>query len=500
VVAALVLLLIASSALMMSQRGGQVVPTVVPVAVDQYMVLVADLEPVRTETRDVSRFISDDLQQQLENNVPSSPIRVRRYTGVITSTDDALRAASDSGATVVVWGSYTGDQIELQVQSGVTTAFDMQMQRDPVDRLATMRVHMTDERQQTVAPMVLTVLTLLHNGEGDGFELVRTLTILSQIDAPPAEIVGADAAALNYRALQLFIRDTPQAIDQLNTAIGIDGANPLLYLFRASAYQRLGDYDTALNDIGTAQRLGGDSWTSPYYLLANDATFRGGYDTAISFYTHIVDARPDDWFPPNYRGGLHYLKGDYAQAKADLDRSLALHPTANFPYPIATMIALREGRIGDARTLMQTVLTEFPDPSEANRIIAALYGDQNALIWGPIFSAFTNQVIGQYENVVRDTEAALALNNQLSDLYLIQGFAYCNLRRYPEAETAYTQGLDIEPNYPLLHLLRAEVRRNQNNLIGALADVADAREANLSAEFNALLDDSSATCENFWED
>ena len=81
----------------------------------------------------------------------------------------------------------------------------------------------------------------------------------------------------------------------------------------------------------------------------------------------------------------------------------------------------------------------------------------------------------------------------------MQGFAYCNLHRYPEAETAYTHGLDIEPNYPLLRLLRAEVRRDQNNLVGALADSAEARKANLSAEFNALLDNPNATCENFWE-
>jgi len=58
--------------------------------------------------------------------------------------------------------------------------------------------------------------------------------------------------------------------------------------------------------------------------------------------------------------------------------------------------------------------------------------------------------------------------------------------------------LSIEPTYPLLYLLRAEVRKDQNNVVGALADAASARQANLSAEFNALLDDQTTTCENFW--
>ncbi|MBI1258820.1 MAG: protein kinase [Chloroflexi bacterium] len=496
-VALLIALLIAGGAFVMT-RMNQPPVTVEPVAAGQYMILVADLEPVRTSSRDVSRFIADDLTQQLQNNVASSPIRIRHLPSVITSADQAQSAASTNGATVIVWGSYTDSAIDLQVQSGVTTAFAMQMERDPVDRLATMRVHLTDERQQSVAPMVLTVLTLLHNAEGDAFELLRTLTILSQIDAPPAEIVGTNAGVLNYKALQSFLSDPQQAINQLNSAVTLDGANPLLYLFRATAYQRLGDETSALRDIGTAQKLGGSSWTSPYYLLGNDAVQKGNYDDAIADFTRIINARPNDWFPPTFRGGLYYLKGDYADAKTDLDRAIALHPNANFPYPIATLIALREGRISDARQYMHTVLTDFPDPTAATRIIEAIYGDQNALIWGPIYSAFTNQVIGQYQNVVRDTQAALALDSHISDLYVMQGFAYCNLHEYPEAETAYTQGLSIEPGYPLLFLLRAEVRKDQNNVVGALADAAAARQANLSAEFNALLDDQTTTCENFW--
>ena len=348
IVALLLALLIAGGAFAMS-RMAQPPVTVEPVSAGQYMILVADLEPVRTSSRDVSRFIADDLTQQLQNNVPSSPIRIRQLPVVITSAEQAQSAASTNGATVIVWGSYTDSAIDFQVQSGVTTAFAMQMERDPVDRLATMRVHMSDERQQSIAPMVLTVLTLLHNAEGDAFELLRTLTILSQIDAPPAEIVGTNAGALNYKALQSFLSDPQQAINQLNNAVALDGANPLLYLFRATASQRLGDETSALRDIGTAQKLGGSSWTSPYYLLGNDAVQRGAYDDAIADFTRIINARPNDWFPPTFRGGLYYLKGDYAEAKTDLERAIALHPNANFPYPIATLIALREGRISDAR-------------------------------------------------------------------------------------------------------------------------------------------------------
>ncbi len=473
--------------------------TVEPVAAGQFMVLVGDLQPINTTTRDAARFVANDLKQQLENNAPSSPFRVRQYPTVITSADQAQTAATANGASVVVWGSYTDSEVDLHIQSGVTSAFAMQMDRSPVDRLANLSVALTNEQQQSGAQAVLTVFTLLHNAEGDGYELLRTLTILSLVNAQSGTIAGSDAAALNFKALQSYVSNTGQAIDDLNQAIALDGGNPLLYIFRATAYQRQGNFDSALTDIHTAQRLGGDTWTSPYYLLGNDATVHKDYDSAIADYSHIIDARPNDWFPAMYRGALYYLKSDYGQAKTDLDRSISLHPNTNFPFPLATMIALRQGRISDARQLMHTVLTQFPDPSFANRIIQALYGEQNHLIWGPLFSGFTNLVIGQYQSVVSDTQAVLAINDQLADVYLMQGFADCNLHQYPEAEAAYTSGLAIDPHYPLLYALRAEVRRDQGNLVNALSDVTEARKANLSDEFNALIDNPKISCENFWE-
>jgi serine/threonine protein kinase/tetratricopeptide (TPR) repeat protein len=478
------------------------VPTVEPVAPDEYMVLVAQLEPLGVEERDVTRFIVDDLVQTLEVGVPFSKLRIREYPVMVTSEEAALAAAEANGATVMVWGNYTPDFIELEVQLGVTEAFpSMQMPRETLERSVNVRVRMTDERRQSVVQQVLLVLAGLQMADGDAYEMMSTVAIRDEIEVASAEVVGGGVAAYVHRYFEAYVHDTPRAIEEIEAALALDPGNPFLYADRGAARQRLGLFDDGRRDAQTALRLGPDQWAGPLYLLGNDAFFLGDLDEAISYYSRVVDLRPEDWFAVNYRGALHYLKGEYDLAKADYERSFALGPKANFPYAFSAMIALREGRMADAAALMKTVLTKFPDPAFGNRIILAVYGDEVPIIFGPTFSAFGNLILGQYDRVVRDTEVALTINDQLVDLYFMQGFAYCNLKEYAAAEAAYTRGLETDPDFIVLYLLRAEVRAKQNNLGGAFEDVGTAQASELGdalAEVIAASQSGALSCENFF--
>lgn len=460
------------------------VPRVEPVAPDEYMVLVAQLESLGAEDRDVARFIVDNLVQALEVEVPFSKIRIREYPEIITSDEAALAAAEANGATVMVWGNYAQDFIELEVQLGVTKAFPLiQIRRETLERTANVRVRMADERRESVAPQVLSVLLVLQNADGNGYEIVRTLAIFDEIEVTSAEVVGDSVAAHAHRAYASYFSGTPHAIEEIDAALALDAGNPLLYVYRSAARQRQGLYDDARRDAQTASRLGPDQWTTPLYLLGNDAFFLGNLDEAISYYSRVIGLRPDDWFPINFQGSLHYLKGEYDLAKVDYERAIALGPNANFPYVFSTMLALREGCMADAAALMNTVLTDFPDPTFANRIVQGIYGDETPIIFGPTFSAFANLILGQYDDVVRDIEVALAINDQFADLYFMRGFAYCNLKDYAAAEAAYTRGLELDPDFTVLYLLRAEVRLEQNNFAGATEDLGAVRNSELGGAF-----------------
>ncbi|MBN2303048.1 MAG: serine/threonine protein kinase, partial [Anaerolineae bacterium] len=67
---------------------------VAPVGPGEYMVLVAQLEPLRgVAERDISRFIVEDLTARLEKEIPFSNIRIRQYPAVITGPGTAQTVA-----------------------------------------------------------------------------------------------------------------------------------------------------------------------------------------------------------------------------------------------------------------------------------------------------------------------------------------------------------------------------------------------------------------------
>ncbi|NDJ61473.1 MAG: protein kinase [Chloroflexi bacterium] len=512
VIGVLIALLIFSGALMMS--GSQlplaanapgICGEVEPAEPDHYMVLVADLEPIQTEARDVARFIADDLRQNLEVAAPFSRINIRRCPAVLTSTADAQAAAEAVGASVIVWGNYTEALIDVAVEIGTLAGFpNNEMPRVLLEETVNVRIRLQDERQQSVAVPALSALTALQNADGDGYEVARSVTVLAALTGDPGEIVGSSIAAQVVRALWFFVNDTETTIAHLDDAIQVRAGNPILFAFRGAAYHRVGRLDEARRDLQTAQRLGESMglrrWALPHFLLGNDALFRDDLDTALAEYSRVIELRPDDWFGWNYRGAIHYLRGEFEPANADLLRAIELGPDTNFPFPFATLIALREGRISDARALMNTVITEFPDPSFSNRMIDALYGPDTPLIWGLVFSAFTNQLLGQHDQVIADTTALINVNASLADAHLMQGVAYCNLRDYAAAEIAYTAGLEIEPDYLLIAALRGETRRARGDLVNALADAARVTADDATtAELIALVEDPNASCENFFD-
>ena len=465
------------------------------------MILVAQLEAVNTQERPVTRFIVDDLTQRLQIQIPYSNLVIREYPAVIHSEQEAQEAAATSGAAVVVWGNYTAEFVELNAQIGDTSDFPhIQIARDVLERTANVRVRLTNEREQTVARQALGVLNVLYTAEGDTFEILRTFTILSEIDAPDAEIVSSGVAGHVYRGVSAFINDTPLALQEVNAAIELDGGNPILYIYRTGTRQRLGLFDDSLQDAETAARLGPPNWVTPLIMKANRGLFLGNFDEAIAYYDQVIAQHPDDWSALNQRGAMLLLKGDFKAAKADLDHAVALDPPVNLPYVWSAMLALHEGRMDDAKRNLVTVLLKFPDPTFGERIVRAFVGEVPN-IFTPALSAFGKLTLGQYNDAIQAAEAGLKINPQFTDLHMMEGLAYCNLDKLDEAEAAYTKAIEIEPDFVLLYLLRADVRLRHNNAQGAAEDIAfiqQSPQAQALAPYVAAAQTGKLTCRNMF--
>ncbi len=475
-----------------------------PVAEGEVMVLVAQFEPLGgLALRDISRFIVDDLTRQIEVGVPYSKVRVRTIREIIRSDTEAQEVAAANGATVILWGAYALDGIDAQIQIGTTSAFPhIGLDRDALARTANVRVHLTDERTESVAANVLGVLATLQGADGNIYEFMRTLAVMAEITGTPATIVGDDVAAYVHRYFANYAADTAESLRDIDGAIDKDAANPFLYALRSLALQHEGQSADSRRAAETAARLGPDRWTVPLILLAINADT---LDQSIGYYDAIITERPDDWFALSSRGALYYLLGDYDHARSDLDASIALQPDANYPYAMAGLTAIAQGRFADAFANIQVILDDFPDPDLYSRIVGATVGGHDT--FGPLISTFINVSLGRYEQAISTANTGIERVGTVSALIVMRGVSYCNLHDYVAAEASYAEALDNtsppmassgSPYDGFIHLLRGEARLKQNDVSGARDDFAVAATTTLSPDMVEAFKTGQIGCENLF--
>ncbi len=480
---------------------------VVPVEAGETMVLVTKLEQLSgieqlsgMRPRDVSRFIVDDLEQRLQTVAPFSSIRVRAYPQVITTEEQARAVAEANDAAVIVWGNYSTSLIELEIQVGALDGYPHNgFPRETLEQTANVRVHMQDERQESAAPYVLGVLDVLNVADGGGFETMRTRAVMDILDTTQVgEIPDNSVAAYTHRAFQAVQDDPAQAVQIIDTALALDPGNPILYVERGAANQRQAQLDDARRDLETARRLGPAHWTMPQLLLS---TMSDNLNEVFDLFDEIIAERPDDWFPLFFRGAIYYQSGAYDIAQDNIDQAIALAPTANFPYIYGALLAMHEGRIDDAGAMIRTILEQYPDPDFMNRLIAAFFGGSALDSYGYKLSAFGNMVLGRYDDALDAAESGLEHASRDVDLYVIRGFSQCALGDYAQAEQSYTNAIGLEPNFTMIYLLRAEVRRKQRSFTTAAADLQAVNQSIHGQDFMPIAEavrQGTIGCGNFF--
>lgn len=479
------------------------IPVVTSGNSNEYAVIVAQLLPIGDVTeRPVTDILVENLKDELESAVYLSEIRIYSYPEIITSSEEAQTVATANSATVMIWGRYDTDGIQLNIQVGSPEQFpNLFIPLDTIENTVNVRVRLENENRQSVAPQVLGVLSGLQSSAGSAYELMRILAIMDDLDISSAEVIGNTIPAHLHRFLASYFSDPDEALREINAAQILDPTNPLLYTYRSGLYLRSGDYDQALQDAQSA-RLLEPVWSFPIYIESSEKLALGQLDATIEQYGDIIALNPNDWFNYNFRAALHYINGDYESARIDYDRALELGPTANFPYPFLVMMAMRDGDIPEAQHLMNEARTEFGDPSIGNRTINAVYGDNFPIPFGPWLSAFGNLILGRYDDVLSQLENIPESQRTIfPELYVIQGLAYCNLQQYDEALESYTTAIELGPDVTMIYLLRGEIafRLDDNEQVAADAltiaesELGDTLMPYVNAGFSGDL-----SCENFF--
>lgn len=460
-------------------------PMVAPLEAGEYMVLVSDFEPLGTEQRDVARFISDDLRQQLEVDIPHSNIRVRRYPEVLLS-EDVAATAERVQAAVVIWGSYNHDGIQAHVQLGDTSGMPNTINRRVLERTANLRLNFSDERSESLAPHVLQVLNVVSNAEGDIYAMFRNVAMRNRIRSGVA-VEGTSVAANVSRYLSNLTSEPAIALEAINQALSDDGGNPMLYLYRSGANIRLGRFAEVERDGMTAIRQTQGRWVMPFYGGAYIAYNSGAYADALNAINVVVTQRPNDWYALTFRGAIKHALADYAGALADLEQATSLDPDVSFPYKYLMLIKLREGRMLEAQQLYQTVMIDFPDQLYGANILDALVGREGNAI-GPFLYAFGQLAFGEFEETVQYLDASLALREDHAEAHFLRGFAHCNMGEYATAEADYSRALELAPDFTMLHLLRAEVRQAQGKSAAVAEDFAAIQASEQQAQLASFVE------------
>jgi hypothetical protein len=210
-----------------AETPAEATPAVQAVKPGEYMVLVAQVEHLGGPERDVSRFVADNLKQAFEVDAPFSNLRVRQYPQIVKTDGEALAAANATGATVIVWGNYNQEGVELQVQLGSLQNWpNVKFAREVLEGTINVRVKLTDERQQSTAQAALSVINVLQAADGNIYASMRSAATYQQFKMTQAEVVGAGVAAHVHRHVRLLLTDTAGATEEINAALALDDDEP----------------------------------------------------------------------------------------------------------------------------------------------------------------------------------------------------------------------------------------------------------------------------------
>jgi len=466
-------------------------PLVEPVAPGEIMVLVAQIEPIKsTQKDDVTNDIVDDLVRRFETEKLVSNVRVREYGEMITSSAQAQNVAELTRAVLVVWGQYDDSGTTINLQLGSTKSLpDLVLDRATLDSVINIRLQMKDTQQETLAYPIVGALGALVNAGNDYVGTMRLVLSLNQLEAQKPEIIGNSVAAHTYSAMLTFLTDPQTAKNELKDAIELDASNPFLYAFRALVYQGMGDFQLGRQDSETAIRLAPDNWIIPYYLRGNESLITNNLSDGIDAYSRVIDMRPNDWFPYNQRGYLYLLAHQYEQARIDIDKSISLGPEAEWPYMWGMLIAIRQGRLEDASVYMKGILSNpSKNPVFIERLMVSLFGKENATLLGTSMSAIGHFAFVQFDTSIQEADTVLTVAPNYPEMYLIKGLSYCNIDDYQKADEAYSAGLEVDPTFTMLYFLRAEVRARLGDVNGATEDLTVVGQSDISENLKPYIE------------
>jgi tetratricopeptide (TPR) repeat protein/TolB-like protein/predicted Ser/Thr protein kinase len=166
-------------------------------------------------------------------------------------------------------------------------------------------------------------------------------------DLPGAQLVAGRC--------ELARRDYPEAVDRLQRAIELDPLNLEAYTSLWVAYEELGRPEEAQVTIDRAVRTRPDDWVTHYDIGRFFYYERHDPQRAIPYFQKVVELLPDSSIGYSALGGCQFYTGDTVEARANLERAVAIGSRYDAFANLATL-EFYEGRYAEAAELYQQAL------------------------------------------------------------------------------------------------------------------------------------------------
>jgi tetratricopeptide (TPR) repeat protein len=261
-----------------------------------------------------------------------------------------------------------------------------------------------------------------------------------------------------------------QAARHLERAVQLDDRREESFRQLAEAYEKLQRPQDAESSLKKAIAVYPGYWGGYKHLGAFYAG-QGRYAEAIEQFMQVVKLAPDSYGGYSNLGGVYLRQGNYAAGIAELEKSIAIHPTHQALSNLGVAYFYQHNYIDSARSYQ-----------------AAAQLDPNRYeIFGNLAESYT-QIAGReqesqknYAEALRLAEQRLSVNPRDGECLLRAALYAAMLGQDAKAEEYRKAGLELSPRVPEARLRSARVLAQFHQDSQAIAELEQALKAGLSA-------------------
>lgn len=221
---------------------------------------------------------------------------------------------------------------------------------------------------------------------------------------------------------------------------------PESWVSEAEAFFEQGKFPQALNSYEEAVRARPDD-PAPYIAMARIQVFIGEYEAAQTSAENALLLNPNNSMAHAVRAWALDFLGDYLAAEAAIKRALELDPNNAIAHAYYAEI------LTDSYLAGTGPLDSIELAAESSRVALSLAPNT---MESHRARAYVLEITGNYEDAIREYQAAININENIPDLHLALGRNYRALQVFDKAVEEFTRANALNPadHLPDLYISR----------------------------------------------